>query len=192
MEEIKLDKVVAQKASEIISLYEPEEEVLLHLNDGLSPAEFITALTGEQLYSEALHYMVYALPKRESVWLACVIYRQNSADNSLDKSVESAEKWVYTPDESNRSLAMKEAEAAGYGTPAGLIAAGAAWSGGSLTGPENPPVPPAEDLTAKAVWAAITILAYQSDPETVLQRFHHFLQQSVDIANGGDGRLSQP
>lgn len=195
MSEITLTKVSYDNAADIISLYEPEEEISSLVNDTTSPAGLVSQLMQNRHYSEALQFMFYALPKREAVWLACMIYDEHPcSENNTPESeaIKLAKEWVFSPDEEHRLAAMQHAESSNYSTPESFVAAGVAWSSGSLSGPDHPAVPPADDLTAKALWASVMVHIYQFDPETIPEKFHTFLDQAIDIANGGSGRMSQP
>ncbi|PWI34105.1 hypothetical protein DI392_07895 [Vibrio albus] len=196
MGELTLTKVIHNKASDVTSLYELEDPVRSLQDDTASPAEFVSLLMRNQYYGDALQFMLYALPKREAVWLTCMIYSENSADNgdgsNEPEAIKRAKEWVFSPDEEHRLAAMELAESQHYQTPESFVSAAVAWSSGSLSGPDNPPVPPAEDLTAKALWASVVMHVYKSDPETITAKFHAFLDQAIDIANGGTGHMSQP
>lgn len=199
MSAIILAKVSYDKAADITALYEPEEEIIALVDDTTSPAGFVSRLMQNQNYRDALHFMFYALPKREAVWLACMLYDEHVASSNSDddnppetEAIKLARAWVFHPDEAHRLAAMQQAESDGYRTPESFVAAAVAWSAGSLSGPDNPPVPPAQDLTAKALWASVLMHVYRFDPETIPAKFHRFLDQAIDIANGGTGRMSQP
>ena len=56
---------------------------------------------------------------------------------------------------------------------------------------EAPVVPPAENLTAKAVAGAVMLACVTSEPEKAESKFQFFIEQAVDIANGGNGKLFQ-
>lgn len=190
METVELKKVSQCCATEITDRYEKQAEVIALLTEQQTPVELFNLLLERQLYAEANQFLIYALPKREAVWFACVVY-QVCKPESRSVMLQLAEQWVYQPDEEHRQPAIQAAEEAGYNTPEGLIAAAVAWSGGSLLPPDAEPVPPAEDLTAKAVWGAILLLAYADKPEAAGEMFKGFLRQAIDIANGGSGRLTQ-
>jgi hypothetical protein len=63
------------------------------------------------------------------------------------------------------------------------------WSGGSLAPPESPAVPPAANLTAKAVAGAVMLAAVVPDPVQAPEKYRHFFDLGVDIACGGKGKL---
>jgi hypothetical protein len=74
------------------------------------------------------------------------------------------------------------ADQADLGSPAGCAGLAAFVSGGSLGPPEGPVVPPAEDLTAKAVAGAVTLAADAEEPEQAAENFRNFLNQGLEVA----------
>ena len=86
---------------------------------------------------------------------------------------------------------MHAATAAGTDNPAGWAARGAFWSGGSVTPPEGPIVPPGETLSAQAVAGAVCLAAVQREPARAAEKYRGFIAQGLDIAGGGTGRLKQ-
>jgi hypothetical protein len=192
MDTPELKKVSAKIASEIYAHYDLEEEIASGIPGDLSPARFLSVLIEAERFAEAAKFMAYALPKREAAWLACLAAKTTLDEDSpkafLD-AIEKSEKWVYQSNEQNRRMAMQAAETAGFDNPAGLAAAASAWSGGSLAPEGSPDVPPPGDLTAKADWGCLALSAYHGDPVKAPHRYHTFLNQALDIANGGSGKI---
>jgi hypothetical protein len=54
--------------------------------------------------------------------------------------------------------------------------------------PESPVVPPAANLTSKAVAGAVMLAAVMPDPVKAPERYGQLLQWGIDIACGGTGR----
>ena len=80
-------------------------------------------------------------------------------------TLSAAEEWVYQPTEDNRRQAMAYAEAAEFKTASSWAATAAFWSAGSMAPADVPIVPPAFDLTAKAVTGAVLLAAASAEPE---------------------------
>ena len=59
------------------------------------------------------------------------------------------------PDEERRNHALEQGMASPTKTPGVWLALAAGWSGGSMMGPDAPPVPPPPYLTARAVNAGV-------------------------------------
>ncbi|MCX7114182.1 MAG: hypothetical protein NTX45_29755 [Proteobacteria bacterium] len=161
------------------------------LTRGLTAAQYLQLLIADELHTDAVRFLARALPKRESTWWACLAARrrlQNNPHLNYWQALESAERWVYKPSEENRRLCMASAEAAGFDHPASWAAVAAFWSGDSLGPVDAPPLPPANNLTGKAVSGAVMLAAVQTEPEKAGEKYRHFLGQGIDIACGGDGR----
>lgn len=186
-----LKKIQAKTASEICGKYEQAAEILPLLSEGMSPGAFIDKLVEEDRLQEASRFLAHALPKREAVWWACLCVReamQDAGDESAEELVTLAETWVRKPTDENRRSAMAAAEDAGFDSPASWAAIAAFWSGDSLTPADLPPVAPSDELTGTAVAAATMLAALTGDPVTAPDRFRHFLERGVDVAQGGNGR----
>ncbi|MCQ8126866.1 DUF6931 family protein [Methylomonas rivi] len=191
---VSLNKVLIPRAALICQDIELDQSARACLAADPAPVDFLKSLIEQKLYPDAVRFLARALPKREAVWWACLSARscmQEKPEPKLVQAVEAAEAWVYKPTETNRRQAFNAAEAASFENPAAWAGMGAFWSEGSMA-PENvPAVPPADNLTAKAVAGAVMLAAVQSQPEKANDKYLFFLEQGVDIANGGNGRLWQ-
>ena len=150
-----------------------------------APQEYLTLLVEKGLFSDAVKFLAHALPKREAVWWAWFCARRAAGSEPPPKikaSLEATEKWIAQPNEQNRRAAKAAADSATFGTAAGCAGLGAFLSGGSMAPPEAPVVPPAADLTAKAVAGAVTFAAVASEPEKAPEKFRAFLDQGLDVA----------
>ena len=121
------------------------------------PLVFLRSLLEGPTPEDAVSFCAYLLPRREAVWWACQCLRQidgplSPVDGQL---LGKAEAWVKDPDEPARQAAFVAAGSAPRQSPATWVAYGAAWSGGSIAGPDSPPVPPPPYATAQAVRAAV-------------------------------------
>jgi hypothetical protein len=152
----------------------------------------IAALAAAHRFPEAMRLAAHALPKRESVWWACMCARAVPdplvAEGDM-KALVAAEAWVRRPDEANRRAAMALAQATKMQTPEVWAAVGAFWSGGSMAPEGQPVVPPGEHLTGIAVSGAVVLAAVRRRPERADARFQRFLDAARDIAAGGAGRM---
>lgn len=187
-----LTKVTADLAAMICADIELGAEARALLTPTMTPAAFLQGLIEKQLFVDAIKFVARALPKREASWWACLCAHSVLAekpDAEASRALELAGKWVYQPSEENRRLTYQAAEATGFKHPASWAAMAAYWSGGSLAPAEVPPVPPAENLTAQAVAGAVMLAAVHIDPEDAAQKYRRFLEQGLDIACGGNGRL---
>lgn len=187
-----LSKIRTAHAQDISARFQPSEEAMALLEDGLPPATYLERLIAAELFNDAVTFLAQAMPKREAVWWGCLcaggsMPRPPSAEEQA--ALEAAEAWVLKPSEENRRAAMAKAEAAGFELPSSWACAGAFWSGGSLAPPDLPEVPPDDKLTGTAVACAVNVAAHRAPVSRPNDRYRQFLSQGIDIANGGTGRI---
>jgi hypothetical protein len=174
---------LAAEVAKTLPLSDPAKQLLA---PGQTPRQFFDALLAAALAEDAIRFLAAALPKREAVWWGCLCVRDalpKPLPEPAAKALAAAEKWARDPSEANRRAAEAAAEVAGYGTPAGCLAAAAFWSGGSLAPPNLPPVPPRDDLTGQAVAGAV-LLAAVTDPAQADPTRQRFLALGQDVVAG--------
>lgn len=194
MTEMNFTKIKPVYAQEICQNLEFDEPASQLLSPDLSPADYLEKLIANELYPDAVRFLAMALPKREATWWACLAARHGLAEDAPGQemaAIAAAEAWVYRPSEENRQLTQPVAEATKFKTAASWAAIAAFWSGGSISPVPDVMVPPAEDLTAKAVSGAIMLAAAAGNPADISRNYQLFLQQGINIACGGDGRSVQ-
>jgi hypothetical protein len=187
-----LQKVLIPKAALICEDIDLDKTAGDCLAADPEPVVFLQTLIKQQLYPDAVRFLARALPKREAVWWACLSARSVMGDKpeaSFLKALEVAEAWVYKPTEPHRREAIVAAQAAAFENAAAWAAMAAFWSEGSIAPEDAPVVPPADNLTAKAVSGAVMLAAVQAQPEKANDKYLFFIEQAIDIANGGNGRL---
>lgn len=189
-----LPKIIAHSASLICEDAGLSDEAKRCVSDQFHPADYVFQLMSSKLWPDAIRFLSRALPKREATWWACLAARSTVNDATPTQQIqalEAAEAWVYRPNEENRRLAYERAVAATFENPSSWAAMAAFWSGGSMTAPDLPVVPPADNLTSKAATGAIMLSAVHGDPRKLEETYQLYLKQGLDIAAGGDGR-AQP
>lgn len=186
-----MQKVDAEKASDIAKHYELDDESRELLTDDQKPSDFLDTLINNGLYHDAVTFLAHSLPVREAVWWACVCsrYYLEGSDVKYQLAQNAAEAWVYDPSEQNRRVAEKYAEEGDYATPASWAAAAAFWSGGSITEEKEPAMEPPPFLYAHAVTGSVVMAAGWKEPDEdeVTERYQAFLKHGINIANGGNG-----
>ncbi|OAN17816.1 Twin-arginine translocation pathway signal [Photobacterium jeanii] len=187
-------KIPQLNATDILDLYEASEELLTLAKQHEQPASLIRAAINAELYSDTAIFLAHALPVREAVWWACCCASLRP-DWSEDESnaVRAAKAWVHTPDETARRFAEQMATKADLQTGAGWVAQAAFWSGGSMTSPSDPVVPPPANLYAHAVAGAINLCAAlpindEVEGDEAKKRYIAFFNIGLNIAQGGNGQ----
>lgn len=186
-----VSRVLDGRADAACRTLELSEAARALLRPGMSVRTFVTLLLEEEALDDSVTVLANVLPKREAVWWACLCIRRTLGEEELVRALpalSAAEGWAARPDEASRRRAEQAAEMDEYGTPQGLAAAGAFWSGGSIAPVSvNEPVPPAEDLTARAVAGAVNLVAVLREPEKAHEKFRLYFQLAQDVASGTQG-----
>lgn len=173
-------------ASDVAKPLSLSEKAVQLLAPGLTPRQFFDILVSVPLPDDAIRFLAAALPKREAVGWGVICVKTvlpKPPEPAATKALAVAETWVKDPSEANRQAAGAAADSAGYGTTMGCLAAGACWSGGSLTPPHLQPVLPRDDLTGTAITGAL-LLASVLDPDGPEPAKLKFLALGADIAAG--------
>jgi len=183
-----LPKVAAATAEEVLARYEASKDALALVKPGMAPEPFLDRLQGVGLYEDALAFLAYALPRREALWwgLACVRkVTPADAPPEIAAALAATDAWTAAPSEERRRAALKAAEAATYGTPAGCLALAVFFNEGSLAPPDCPPIPVGEWFCARTVAAAVHLGSLALGPE-------QSEKTARDYVNLGIGVASQP
>jgi hypothetical protein len=159
-------------------------EATAAIADSTEVAAAVDRLEAAGFLLEATRFVAHALPKREAVWWAWVSARKAAGAEPappIKNALEATERWIVQPTEENRRDAMAAGEAAEFGTAAGCAALAAFMSGGSMSAPGNPIVPPGEFMTAKAVAGSVTLAAV-SKPAQAKEQFTEFVRIGLEVA----------
>lgn len=149
-------------------------------------------LEADGYLAEAGKLIAHALPRRETVWWACMCARHTRpADlpEADEASLTAAEEWVRKQTDEIRRVAFAHAEKAGFGSPEAWAAVAAFWSGDSMAPLGQPVVPPAPHLGGTASAGSVALASVRTYPERRTQRMRMFLRSAREIASGGPGRL---
>ena len=189
-----LVKIQAQKASDILKHFELSEDAITFAEKGnLTPAEFIDQLVKANFFFDAVKFLAVALPKRESIWWACMAVKKTlpaDAPAPQQAALNAAEQWAIQPTEENRQLAKAWSEKTQNKSAASWAATAAFWSGGSMAKPGEPDMPAPPYLYAHAVSGAISMAAFAPDPDNAADQFKLFIRQGLDLAAGGRGEVA--
>lgn len=186
-----LIKVQATTTAELLLDIEVSEEAEEHLVHDTAPEVSINHLIEAGLFADAIKLLALGLPKRESVWWACLCARalQNpQTDENNVKALAATESWVKNPNEERRQVCKELSERTKYKTPASWAATAATWCHGSLAAPGEPTIEPPDHLYAHAVAGSVTLAAVLSDPVNPDKLFMRYIQQGLSLARGGNGK----
>ena len=170
--------------AQVCSVAELGDEARALLQENQPPQDFLKLLVEKGRFADAVRFLAFSLPKRESVWWAWVCARRAAGAEPAPKikaSLDATEKWIAQPTEDNRRAAMAAAEAAD-GTAASCAGMAAFFSTGSLAPPGAQAVPPGPYLTSKAVTGAVMLAAVGGEPEETPEKYRAAIDQGMDVA----------
>lgn len=152
--------------------------------DNETPLAFIGVLQKSKTPEEAIAFTAYVLPKRKAVWWGhqCLMGVDHLLSPQDKLMLQLAEDWVREPEEAIRYRALNEAMATRTKTPGVWIALAAGWSGGSLSAPDLPRVPPPPALTPRAVNTGIMGILAKIDTKHRAPTLKTFVDMGVDLA----------
>ena len=183
-----LPKITFQNAADVWKRYDPEEEAIGCQREGMNPETYLEALAAAELWTEAVKFLTQALPKREAIaWAYQCVRSVAGPELSLptQATLQAVEEWLADSTDARRRAAHSAAKTVGFDTPAGCVALGVFFSGGSLGPPSlDHAIPPANDLTGKALAGALLIAAVITEPENAPLKLQSFIEQGLQFARG--------
>lgn len=174
------------KAKQVFEAYPELADSVSEPSGDVAPGEYALELQQGEEPLKAIEYFAHVLPKRESVWwgMKCVAGLEG-AQNDKDRQVlELSETWVREGDEDARAAVHAAAEAAKADSAAVWIGFAAGWSGGSLSPNAEHRVDMPDDLTAKAVNAAVLIALGSLAPAERQEAVKSCLSAGLSFAGG--------
>jgi hypothetical protein len=187
-----LPKLLATPWDDVLTRAALTGECAALIQADTEPATAIARLEAAGFVTEAAKLMAHALPKRESVWWACMCARHTTpldlpADDAA--AVAGAEDWVRKQTDESRREAFEHAQRANFSTAEAWAAVAAFWSGDSMSPLGLPRTPPAPHLCGTAAIGSVTLAAVRTHPDRRDARLRRFLASGREIAAGGAGRL---
>lgn len=177
---------VSEQAAEIVSRFELQEMLEVPPEAGETTAQYIHRAAERNESPDCLQFLARALPKRCGVWWAVQCVRAADALMKPEDAtlLELVTQWVASPSDSLRRQAMTAAEKLKMSTPASWTGVAVFWSHGSMAPPDAPAVPPADNLSGKAVFGAAALAAVVRTPENAPKRRQQFADLGMKIASG--------
>ena len=157
------------------------------------PKELIAALAAMEDPRDAVSALAIMLPKRQTVWWACLAARliPDLARRPAElAAVEVAESWVQTQAQEDCDRAYEASQACPMNAAAGWAAMAAYWSGRSIAPRGQAAVPPPPHLPGIA---ARTALIFTHHDRAVERRIGYadLLAIGMELMHGELGRRAQ-
>jgi hypothetical protein len=141
--------------------------------------------------AEALRVTACALPPREGIWWAWVAARHGTQAAEARRSkptpaahvaaLTATERWVLQPTDAHRRAAWDAAQAAGLDTTAGCVAGAAFFTGGSVTPPHGPNVPPPPGVHVTLAATGVLLAAIATDASRLGELAGAFAEQGAAV-----------
>jgi hypothetical protein len=146
--------------------------------------QFLMDLLASPTPEDAVTFSAYLLGVRETVWWGhqCLHMIPDKLGQDDLRMMALAEDWVRRPEEPQRVAALAEAMACERKTPGVWIALAAGWSGGSMSGPDEPPAPPPPFLTPRAINAGVLAGLARVDREARAATLAAFIDMGIRLA----------
>jgi hypothetical protein len=180
-------KVKAATAAEICARFDVKDDARALLREGMTPREFVEALSAKKQYIAAIDFMAHALPPREAIWWGCLCF-QHAFGNDLPApdraAAKAAVEWVLHPGEEPRAAARAPGETAGPSSAAGSLALAAFQTGGNVAPPKAPAMSPAPFAPAKAAATAVKLASIKSEPIKLADTQRLYVELGIGVAEG--------
>lgn len=145
-------------AAELAERADLSDRALQELGADLDGRAFLGRLVDKGLFSDAFQVASLLMPLPETLWWVCLclwhVSRPKPAAD-VDKALKAVLAWLRQPSEAARRAAEAVGRQAGLDTPAGCLAMAVFWSGGSMSEPGLPEVPPPPELARGVAVSAV-------------------------------------
>ena len=148
--------------------------------EGITPEDHYRSLRGGEDGTAAVLFMGATLPRLEAIAWAGRIVETEAEGRQLPpadrQALDHALRWLGDQSDQPRRAARVAAEAAGDRSPERMLALGVFFSGGSISEPELPPVPPAPGVAGRFAAGAIIMAAGR-----VIERRKAVIDRALDL-----------
>lgn len=148
--------------------------------DGLSPRQYFDRLREAGQLADARRFLAYVLGRRRALrWAYACAAEVLGSDAPLLAEVK---RFLDDPTDERRTELRDRGLAEPPESPAGYLALAAFLSGGTLSLPGLPFVPPAGSITARLVSVSVYMSSIESGAELYRQRLEAFLELGLQMA----------
>ncbi|MEM9811223.1 MAG: hypothetical protein AAF913_01010 [Pseudomonadota bacterium] len=185
-----LTKLAEGPAARLLAKANAKIETKLDLPAASDASTVLAALDEKHAHTDILRLLSVALPVREGVWWACLAARDMIPEGTkpLPATLETAEAWVFKPNDETRQQVREAYDAADSDDPATLCAAAVSMSDGTLGPGDLAQYPAAPGISETSIFGMNLIALGEKAEE-----FDHYIQvlieRAIDIAKGGNGTI---
>jgi hypothetical protein len=139
-----------------------------------TPASYLDSLEKGELYPDAVRFLAFKMPTDAGIkWsIACVKdLRAPDLKDQKDEPLDASDNWVKAPGDPTRWAAKEAGDKAEKAGASNLIAMAVYMSGGSLTKPGAPEVPPPQYSAQKFIAGAVQVAVVSHEPQKANERY---------------------
>lgn len=166
----------------------------LQAKHGLPASAPVTAVLAELdklgAKIDVLRLLSVALPPREATWWACLAARDLVGVDAkvVPPPLAAAERWVFKPNDENRTAAHRAFETAEMDDDTTYCAMAALYADGTL-GPGDLNQYPAPPNGVSAAVLAMNLIAMRANVDRLKVYQELLIDRGLNIARGGNGRV---
>jgi len=143
---------------------------------------YVDQVIAEGHLRDGVRLLAHVLPHREAIWWAWSCVRKGAAvPESAQKVGAAVEAWIADPSDANRRSAFAIAQEAGLDNAVSMIGSAIFFSGGSISVPNQPEVPPPPGTASKLIAGSILVAAVFVEPEKQDEKLQGFLKQGLEV-----------
>ncbi|MEM7190735.1 MAG: hypothetical protein AAF439_14075 [Pseudomonadota bacterium] len=176
-------------AFQVVEAFPEAADDLGEVPEDIAPLDHMAELGKDLNPNPALIFAGLALPKRESVWWACLVLRGlGLLDGETGSGLALAEAWAMRPEEDERRACGTFAEEVYFEGPGAWVAFAAFSTSGSLAPAGLQSVPPSPEVSGKSAAMAVMLAIADEDAFSRLAKARAALACAQEFALGGDGK----
>jgi len=136
---------------------------------------------------EAATFMAHALAPRHAIWWGheCLQAMPDLLDDDDRRMLGMVAAWVGEPDEDHRTAVLDAAQAAELRGPGVWLGLATGWTGGSMSRPDLPMVPPPPFVLGRALNAAILTVLARVPQDRRGRMLSHYVNMGEVLAKSG-------
>lgn len=175
-------------ARQVVEAFPGAADDIGEVPEDVAPLDYLAQLAMDENPIPALFFAGLALPKRESVWWACLVMRgMGLTEGEAGAGLKLAEAWVRNPEEDERRAAGQFAEEVYFEGPGAWAAFAAFTTSGSLAPAGLQSVPPPPELSGKCAAMCVIESTGDEDPMQRLANIAAAVACAREFAEGQDG-----
>jgi hypothetical protein len=185
-----LKKIPPEPAAKLLAQANTKLTTKLSAPASAPVAAVLTELEEKAAKIDMLRLLAVALPPREATWWACLAARDLIGEDAkvVPPPLAAAEKWVFKPNEENRTAAKHAFEGAEQDDDTVYCAMAALYADGTL-GPGSMNNTPAAPNAVPAAVLAMNMIATRANADRMQLFLDMLIDRALNIARGGNGKV---